>query len=536
VIIFFRLLPCLLLLLATGCAKRETAVERGNREKVLHRGIGYEVPELDPHLATSVAEGNVIHALFEGLVEPDPVDLHPVPGVAERWEVSPDGLSYTFHLRPNALWSDGTPLTAKDFVGSYQRILTASLGADYANLLYILRGAEAYHKGALKDFSQVGVEALDPTTLRLTLEHPAVYFPSLLINPPWFPVPLHVIAKHGPIDRRGNGWTKAGNLVSNGPFVLTKWQQNQLIVAEKSPRYWDASTVRLNAIHFYPIDSLDTEERAFRAGQLHLTDSIPVGKIDAYRREASHLLRIDPYLGSYFYRFNVSRAPFTDVRIRRALAMAVDRQAIVTKVLRGGEAAAHALTPAGVAGYTARAQVPTDFEAARELLNAAGYPGGKGLPAIELLYNNNESHRLIAEATQEMWRRELGIEVRLVNQELKVTFAARRAGDFQLLRSNWIADYSDPATFLEVFRGDSGNNYTRWSNQAYDAALFAAARATDPAARLELFQRAEAILLEEVPIIPIYHYTHVFLKQPVVKGWHPTLLDLHPYKHVWLEN
>jgi oligopeptide transport system substrate-binding protein len=347
---------------------------------------------------------------------------------------------------------------------------------------------------------------------------------------------MHVIAKHGPVDRRGNGWTKAGNLVSNGPFALTKWQQNQLIVAEKSPHYWDAATVRLNAIHFYPIDSLDTEERAFRAGQLHLTDSIPVGKIDAYRRDAPQLLRLDPYLGSYFYRFNVSRPPFTDVRIRRALAMAVDRQAIVTKVLRGGEAAAYALTPSGVAGYTPRAQVPTDFAAARELLKAAGYPGGKGLPPIELLYNNNESHRLIAEATQEMWRRELGIDVRLVNQELKVTFAARRAGDFQILRSNWIADYLDPATFLEVFRGDSGNNYTRWSNQAYDAALFAAARTIEPAARLDLFQRAEAILLDEAPIIPIYHYTHVFLKQPVVKGWHPTLLDLHPYKHVWLEN
>jgi oligopeptide transport system substrate-binding protein len=282
------------LLSTTGCLKRETAVQRGNREQVLHRSVGYEVTELDPHLVTGVAEGNVLRALFEGLVTEDPVDLHPVPGVAERWEVSADTLVYTFHLRAGARWSNGEPVTAADFVASFRRILTPSLAADYANMLYILQGAEAFHKGATKDFSQVGATALDARTLRLTLEHPAPYFLSLLTNPPWYPVPLATIAKHGATYQRSNGWTRPGRLVTNGAFVLKKWQANQVIIAEKFPGYWDAATVRLNAIHFYPLDSVDAEERAFRSGQLHLTEFVPVSKIDAYRRNAPQLLRLDP--------------------------------------------------------------------------------------------------------------------------------------------------------------------------------------------------------------------------------------------------
>lgn len=534
-----RLLPLALPLLAAfaapGCLKRDTPVQVGNREQVLHRGIGYEVTELDPHLVTGVAEGNVLRALFEGLVTEHPADLRPVPGVAERWDVSPDGLVYTFHLRANARWSNGEPVTARDFVESFRRILTPSLAADYANMLYILQGAEAFHKGTQSDFSQVGATAPDPRTLRLTLEHPAPYFLSLITNPPWYPVPLATIEKHGPAHQRGNPWTRAGNLVSNGPYLLKKWQPNQVIVAEKFPGYWDAATARLNAIHFYPLDSVDAEERAFRAGQLHLTEFAPVSKIDAYRRHSPHLLRLDPYLGTYFYRLNTRRPPLNDVRVRRALALAVDREAIVSKILRGGQRPAHALTPPGTAGYTAAASVASDAAAARQALKEAGFDGGRGFPPLDLLFNTSENHRIVAEALQEMWRRELGLEVRLTNQELKVTHAARRAGDFQILRSDWIGDYLDPLTFLDIFRSDSGNNYTGWTNREYDAALFAAARTADPAARLALLQKAEALLLAEVPLIPLYHYTHVFLLQPAVKGWHPNLLDHHPYKHVWLE-
>jgi oligopeptide transport system substrate-binding protein len=532
------LVPPLALLAAllAGCGRRETPVEQGNREQVLHRGVGYEVTGLDPALETGIAEQAIDSELFEGLVAEDPRDLHPVPGVASSWEQAPDGLSYTFHLRPQARWSNGDPVTAGDFIAAWRRVLTPSLGASYATELYVLQGAEAFNKGLTRDFTQVGVSAPDARTLRVALEHPCPSFLSLLSLMPWLPVNLASIEAKGPAYSRGTPWTRPGNLVGNGPFVLTEWKADSVIVARKSPTYWDAGSVRLREIHFYPIDSLDAEERAFRAGQLHITDAIPVSRIEESRRDLPQCLRVDPYLGTYFYRLNVRRPFLSDARVRRALSLAVDRQAIVSRITRGGQAPAASFTPGGLGGYEAPVLARTDFEAARRLLAEAGHPRGEGLPPLELLFNNSESHRLIAEAVQETWRRELGIVVRLSNQEEKTALAARRAGDYDILKSDWIADYPDPASFLEVWRSDSGNNETGWSNADYDSALFAASRAPDPASRNALYRKAETILLESAPIIPVYFYTHVFLIRPSVHGWYPTLLDHHPCKAVWLSN
>jgi oligopeptide transport system substrate-binding protein len=244
---------------------------------------------------------------------------------------------------------------------------------------------------------------------------------------------VSTIQKYGGITDRANSWARPDKFVGNGPFNLETWREGQEIVVSKSETYWDSATVRLRGIHFYAIDSVDAEERAFRARQLHLTEALPAGKIESYRRDSPHLLRIDPLLGTYFYRLNTARPFLNDVRIRRALAMAVDRKAIVEKILRGGQLPAHAFTPPGTAGYTANASLSTDFGAARQLLVDAGYPGGKGLPEFELLFNTSESHRTVAEAIQEMWRRELGIQVRLANQELKGTLEARRGGTYQII-------------------------------------------------------------------------------------------------------
>jgi oligopeptide transport system substrate-binding protein len=518
----------------SGCAKRETLVERGNREQVLLRGIGPEPASLDPHLATQAADYSVLSALFEGLVAEDPVDLHPVPGVAERWEVSPDDLTYMFHLRANARWSNGDPVTAQDFVASYRRVLTPSLGAEYAYLLYVVQGAEAFHRDQSADFAAVGIAAPDAHTLRITLAHPTPYFLSMLGQPVWFPVHLPTIEKNGPAAQRGNPWARPGTLVGNGPFTLVEWRVGQRIVAARSPTYWDAAAVRLREIDFYPF-TVDAEERAFRAAQLHVTDALPPVKIDAYRRASPSLLRIDPLLGTYFYRLNIGRPPLNDVRVRRALALAVDRRAIVEKILRGDQLPASAFTPPGMAGYAPPSGFATDFASARHLLAEAGFPGGKGLPTLELLFNSSESHRAIAEVVQETWRLELGIEVRLVNMENNSVLDARRTGSFQILRSSWTADFGDPQNALALWTSDSGNNFTGWSDATYDALLRQAEFATDSAQRLSLLQQAEARLLEAAPLIPIYYYTHVFLLQPSVKGWHPTLLDHHPYKHVWLE-
>lgn len=526
---------CLFVAMLSGCAKRETAVQSGNRDQILHRGIGSEVSDLDPQLAANIAEGDIASALFEGLVVEDPVDLHPVPGVAESWECSPDQLTYLFHLRAGAKWSNGTSVTAQDFVASWQRILTPSLGAPNADLLNLIQGAEAFHKGLTKEFSSVGVTALDTRTLQVRLEHPAPYFLSLLTNPAWVPVPLAVITAAGSPDEHGNSWTRPETFVGNGAFTLKSWQPNRRIIVERSPTYWDTTSVRLAAIYFYPIDSSDAEERAFRSGQLHVTYVLPFGKVETYRRDAPQFLRTDPYLNTYFFRLNLRRPPFGDERVRRALSLAVDRDAIVDKILRGGQRAATAITPPGLPGYAPPAGPGFDFKAARRLLAEAGFPGGKGLPPIELLYNTSENHRTLAEAVQEMWRRELGVEVRLVNQEFKVVLSERRAGNYQVLLSDWVGDYLDATSFLDLWRSDSGNNHTGWADPAYDSLLFAAARAADPANRANQLRQAESLLLAAVPVIPLYYNTHVFLVQPSVKGWHPTLLDHHPYKHVWLE-
>ena len=531
-------LATLLAASCAGCLRRETQVQRADRDQVLLRGIGYEVADIDPQLGTGTAEQAVISGLFEGLVSEDPRDLHPVPGVAYRWDVSPDGLTYTFFLRADARWSSGRPVTAADFVQSWKRMLSPSFAADNAGLFYVIQGAEAYNKGAARDFSRVGVETLGERTLRVALEHPAPHFLSLLTHWSFCPVPVEVIAGLGPLDRRGNPWASPGHLVGNGPFTLSAWEPNKVIILARSPTYWDAARVSLKGIRLYPIDSLDAEEREFRAGQLHLTDALPVGRVDAYRSggpDVRPLLRIDPYLGTYFYRINTTRAYLRDPLIRKALALAVDRRSIVQRILRGGQQAAAALTPPGIDGYEPPPGLSTDFAEARRILASAGYPGGRGLPPFELLFNDSENHRLIAEAVQEMWRRELGVEVRLVNEDLKSVLGARRMGDYQIMRSSWIADYEDPGSFLDVWRSGSGDNYTGWSSPDYDALLFAAGRTPDAPSRRALLRQAESLLLQAVPIIPIYYYTHVFLKQPSVQGWYPNLLDHHPYKYVSLE-
>jgi len=526
-------LAALLALALCGCS-RSTNVQTGDAGQVLHRGINPEPSDLDPHMATQTSYYTVLSAILEGLTSEDPVDLHPVPGVAESWNISPDGLTYTFYLRPGAKWSDGSPVTSEDFIDSWRRMLTPALGATNASQLYVIQGAEAFNKGD-SAFSQVGLRARDSRTLTVTLEHPAPWFLSVLSSPAWLPVPIATITKYGDLAHRGTQWAVPGRWVGNGPFVLSSWHRGQDIVVDKAATYWDAARVRLNSIHFHVFESIDAEERAFRSGQLHVTEAIPPAKIDAYRKESPGLLRIDPLLGTYFLRVNTRRPGLNDAKVRRALALAIDREAITGRVLRGGQTPAYAFTPSGLGGYAPQADLRQNIEEARKLLADSGHAGGAGVPRLELLYNSSESNRLIAEAIQEMWRRDLGIEVSLTNEDLKSTEGARSTGTYDLLRSSEIADYADPSAFLEIWKGDSGNNFTGWSSPDYDNLLFTAVRTPEEAARNALYAKAEALLLREAPIIPIYHYTHVFLIRPSLHGWNPTLLDHHPYKGVFLQ-
>jgi oligopeptide transport system substrate-binding protein len=528
------------LLLGQGCGRQDkTDSAQAEPRQILRLGNGAEPQDLDPQAVTGVPEWTIIMGLFEGLVTADPHDLHPVPGLAESWDVSPDGLVYTFHLRANLRWSNGDPIVADDFIQSYRRMLTPSFAAEYAYLLYnFVQGAKEYYSGKLTDFSQVGFRAIDARTLRVTLKEPTPYLLSIIAcSYVWDAVPTKVIAQFGPLDRRDTHWTRPGNLVGSGPFLLKSWEPNQKIVVVRNPNYWDAAQVKLDAIEFYPTEDLPTEERMFRADQLDATFDLSPGKIDPYRRDHPDELRIDPWLGIYFYRFNVTRAPYNDVRVRRALALAIDREKLTKDIMRGGEIPAYAVSYPGNAGYTPRARLTGGVAEAQRLLAAAGYPGGRGFPPVEILYNTLEYHRQIAEAIQAMWRENLGIDVRLVNQEWKVYLDTQHVThNFQIARAGWIADYPDPHVFLEIWETGNGNNDTLWGSAEYDRLLHAALRAKTKAERYEIYQKMDAILVEECPVIPIFYYTKVYLLNPRVKGWWPTLIDLHPLKYVYLEN
>lgn len=534
-------------LLATVCAAasflnpaafaaRETPVESGNREQIFHVGNGGEPQDLDHQTLTGVPEHKIVMALAEGLVMEDPKTLDPRPGVAETWEISPDGKTYTFHLRADAKWSNGDPVTANDFIRSFQRILTPALGAAYAYHLFYVEGAEDFHRGKLPDFAQTGFKAPDARTLVLQLRNPTPFLLRLMASHySWWPVHIPTIEKFGGMTKRGTPWTRAGNFVGNGAFALKEWRPNQVLIVERSPTYWDRANVKLKQIRFYPTENLDTEERMFRTGQLHLTNELPAGKIDTYKRENPGVLRIEPYLGTYFYRFNTTKPPLNDVRVRKALSLAIDRERLVARVTRGGQQPALHYTPPGTAGYTSTARLTGTVEDAQRLLAEAGYPGGKDFPKVTLMFNTSENHLKIAETLQEMWRKNLGIEVALENQEWKVYIQNQHSMNYEISRSGWIADYVDPHVYLDMWTKDGGNNDTGWSKPEYDKLLGTALEAKTEAERFAIYDKLEHMLIDELPFLPIYFYTRVVLQQPSVKGLYPNLLDNHPYKFIWLE-
>jgi oligopeptide transport system substrate-binding protein len=516
-----------------GCARKTTNVEAGNRDKELFIGLGTEPASLDPHITTGLTEYSVMSALLEGLTTLNAKTMAVQPGVAQAWEISEDGLSYTFHLDHNSRWSNGEPVTSEHFLFSFERILTPSLGAPYAYMLYPMRGAEAFNKGKLTDFSNVGVSAPDQSTLVIELETPTPYFLSLLAHNTWWPVHPDTILQYGSMTDRISKWTKAGNFIGNGPFQLASWKLNHEIYATRNPYYRNVEDVSLNGIHFLPIEP-QAEERAFRKGHLHISSTVPIHRLDWYRKHQSDSLRFDTTLGVYYYMLNTANGPLADVRVRKALAYCINREQITEHILRAGQLPAYHFTPPNTGGYNAEARLPYDPELARKLLAEAGFPEGKGFPKFELLYNTSESHRTLAVAIQQMWKSELGIEIELHNQEWKAYLSTREAGEFDILRASWFGDYDDPNTFLSLGETENGNNHTNWSSAEYDRLIQKAAHTQAPEARKAIFQKAEALLLEEMPVIPLYFYVTSRLIAPSVQGWYPSLLDNHPYQAISL--
>jgi len=489
-----------------------------------------EPETLDPALMTGVTEHNLALALFEGLTSHHPETLQPLPGVAEWWEISQDGVTYTFHLRKDSKWSNGDPLTAEDFRWSWMRALTPKMCAcEYAEQFFPIRGAEDYYAGKAP-FEKVGIEVVDPQTLRVTLRAPTKYFLDLTNFETLMPV------HRATVEKFGDQWTKPEHIVSNGPFMMSSWTPHASIEMKPNPNWWNRGIVRLQKIVTRAIDDQNTSLSEYLAGGLDWIRSIPARRIDEALTHPDFYAT--PYLGTYFFRFNTTKKPFDDVRVRKAFDMAIDKKAICEKVLKAGQTPAVAVVPAAmIPGYPQCPGPAYDPAAARKLLADAGFPEGKGFPEVELLYNTSESHKAVCEQMVDMWKSTLGVHVQLANREWQVYMKDTRAMNYEIQRAGWIADYVDPFTFLDMWcTGHGNNNNTGWSNAKFDQIMAGAEQENDPARRTALFAQAEKILcVDEMPILPLYHYVNQGMVRPRVKGWRENVLDLHPFQYVFID-
>jgi oligopeptide transport system substrate-binding protein len=523
------------MLSATGCGKHKTLVEIGDEKQILHVGNGDEISSVDPHSTSGMPEYHVILSLYEGLVSKNVKTLAIEPGVAESWDISADGLVYTFHIRENAKWSNGDKLVANDFVQSWLRGLMPALANEYASSMFVVKNGQNIYEGKAdpKDF---GAVALDDQTLQVTLNAPIPYFLQLMDHHSAFPVHIPTIKKFGALDERGTRWTRPENFVGNGAFVLGEWTPNKYLSVKKSPTYWDAKNVRLNEVRYYPVPKYTIEERMFRSGQLHATYYLPRDKLAVYKNANDPALRSYPNFATYFYRFNVTIKPLNDVRVRKALAYSIDRKRIVEFVTKFGEPPAYTLTPPYKNGYVPNAKMPYDLELAKKLLAEAGFPNGVGFPKLKITFNSADDHKHIAEAVQQMWKDNLGVDIELEGTDWKVFLDKEKQLDYQIDRASWVGDYLDPNTFLEMFVTDNGNNRTGYSNARYDELIAKAALEANKEKRFSYFQEAEQILVDDVPILPFYTYNWNRLVSPSVQGWEDNPMDYYPFKYMYLEH
>ncbi len=499
----------------------------------LHRGNEAEPESLDPHAVRSVAALNVARDLGEGLVTYDAAG-NLVPGAARSWSVSEDGLRYLFELRPTARWSNGDPLTAGDFVAGFRRLLTPATAAFYGELLLDIRGAAEILAGQGAP-DTLAVRALAAHQLEIELAQPTGHFLKLLTLPAAFPI-------HGPsLASFGQGFARPGRLVSNGAYRLAEWTVASHIGLVRNEHYWDAAKTAIAQVWFYPTVDQLAELNRYRAGELDITANVPASAFPRLQQERAAELRVAPYLSTYYYGFNLRQPPFQgQPDLRRALSMVIDRRLLVGQITRRGEQPAFSWIPPGLVGYTPQ---QVDFAAwsperriaeARRLYAAAGYSAANPLQT-EIRFNTDRGHQQIAVAIQSMWREALGVQTTLVNTELKVHLAQIRAGgQTQVFRASWVGDYADPQTFAALLTSGNPANLTGYANPDYDALLDKAAATTDQSRRLSLLQEAEQVMLNDMPVMPIYVYVSKHLVRPRVRGWTDNALDVHLSRHLAL--
>jgi oligopeptide transport system substrate-binding protein len=482
-------------------------------------------PTLDPNLQTDTASTNVYVGLFEGLVQYDPKTSRAAPGVAEKWETSKDGLVVTFHLRKNAKWSDGHPVTAKDFVYGMQRMLSPKTGAEYAYFpAMVIKGAAEFNEDKA-GFDQVGYKAIDDYTLQVTLTGPAPYAIDMMAHSSFGPIPQWAVEKYG------NDWTKPGNIVSNGPYKLKEWKVQEYILLEKDPNYWDAKNVKLKSIKILPGDNDTTNYNMYKNGEVDWQHNIAVSKIDEIKLRKDY--QVSPQVATYYVSMNIARKPFDDARVRKAFAMAIDKKALVDKIAKGGQIPTDAIVSA-MAGYIPQKGAGYNPEEAKKLLAAAGFPGGKGFPAFTYVYNTTELHKSIAEYLQQTWKDVLGVECTIQNMEFKTLLDLRdKQRDFTVARNGWVGDYMDPNTFLELFISDSGNNCGNYKNPDFDGLIEKAKTAGKD--RMKVLQQAEAMLVtRDQAMIPLFNYVNQdMIDTAKWGGWYANPLGFHPWKYVY---
>jgi oligopeptide transport system substrate-binding protein len=544
-----------------GCKKAQPTVEQ-----VLKYNVGAEPQYFDPRKATGIPEFTMLLNLFDGLMRYN-TQGQLEPSIAESYTVSDDKLVWTIKLRKTAKWSNGDPVTAGDFEYSWKTALSPEVASEYSYQLYYLKNGEAFNTSIPKDgkyyyqkvdasgnpvadadgnpvpdltkpfdVDSIGVKALDDYTLQVTLEAPTPYFTSLLTFTTYLPI-------NKKLDQSNPDWAKsADNYISNGPFKLTKWEHNHVIEMEKNPNYWDKDKVKLDKIIFYMVEENTTEMTMFENGEIDWGPNPPPAELERLQKEGK--LTINPYLGTYYYMFNVTKKPFDDVRVRKALSMAIDREAIVKNITKAGELPATAYVPPGIPDAEAGSDFrkvggdffkPYDPETAKQLLAEAGYPDGKGFPKFVLLYNTSERHKTIAEAIQRMWKETLGIECTLTNQEWKVYLDNRQNLNYDVARAGWIGDYTDPMTFIDMWVTGGGNNDSGWSNKQYDEYVKTAKSTDDQKVRMDAMHKAETIVMEEMPIVPIYFYTRPELIKPYIKDAYTSALGYTDFKYAYIE-
>ena len=522
-------LALICVLVVAGCSKAPSRPPCPAGQVCLQAGNGSEPVSLDPHKITGTWEDRIVSDLMVGLTQADAAG-NAIPGMAERWTTSPDGKTWTFYLR-DAVWSDGVPVTAEDFVFALRRIMQPETASEYASLLYFIKNAQPVNEGKAPK-EALGARAVSPKVLEIVLEHPAPYILELAKHQTMLPVPKHVVEKWG------DAWSQPAHYVSNGPYLLRAWRLGDRVSLAKNPRFWEAKDVCVDQINYYPTNDAIAAERRVARGELDMNADIQSNRIAYLRTKMPGYVHTNTYLGVAYLAFNTAVPAFKDKRVRIALAMSVDREFITQKLLRGGQTPAYTFVPPGVANYfgakaPAWAAWPLEKRQieARRLLAAAGYSPANPLK-IEIKHRNTPDPMLFMPAVQADWKA-IGVEVGLVQNETQIAYASYRSRDFQVADAAWIADYNDAMSFLYLQQSSTGSqNYGDYKNPIFDALLARADNEPDAKVRADYLARAEAIMLDDASVAPVFFYVNKNLVSPKITGWVDNLVDQHRTRYL----